>query len=170
MIYHPLYRSTFKLPEQNEARVKLGIDKEALVVVAPGNIRSYKERDMVLKAFKSLEIKNKVLICTNVHLEIRHDFPGRNRLKQVVDVKEILKKSFKKKHQPPEFLFSYTFIPQEELELRLAAADIVLIPRINTLNSGNVFLGLSFNKKLVGPECGNIKEQLREQNLPTFNP
>jgi hypothetical protein len=169
IIYHPLYTSTFKFPDQIEARKILGVNKDAVVIIAPGNIRNYEERDMFLKAFKSLKIKNKVLICTNVHSEIRHDFPGRSRLKRVVDIKRILKESFRKKHQPPEYLFSYTFIPQNELELKMAAADIVLIPRINTLNSGNVFLGLSFEKKLVGPQCGNIKEQLEEFNFPVFD-
>ena len=170
IIYHPLYTSTFKFPDQNEARKILEIDKDAVVIIAPGNIRNYAERDMLLKAFKSIANENKVLICTNMHSEIRHDFRGRSRLKRLVDIKRILKESFRKKHQPPEYLFSYTFIPQNELELKMAAADIVLIPRINTLNSGNVFLGLSFEKKLVGPQCGNIKEQLEEFNFPVFDP
>lgn len=52
----------------------------------------------------------------------------------------------------------------------MSAADLVFIPRIDILNSGNVFLGLTFNKIVVGPAVGNIEEQLKELDLPVFDP
>lgn len=50
------------------------------------------------------------------------------------------------------------------------AADAVFIPRYESLNSGNVFLGFTFAKPVVGPNIGNIGEVLRMTGNPTFDP
>lgn len=170
IIYHPLYLNNFKLIEKPKARKALGISKNDFVIIAPGNIRNYSERDMVLHAFDTLKQPNKVLIFTNVHVEMRYDFPGRIKLKKVFDIKNLLIERFKQNHQPPKYIFNYNIIAKEELEFKMSAADIVIIPRKDILNSGNVFLGLTFNKILVGPAIGNIEEQLKELGLPVFDP
>ena len=170
ILYHPLYRSYFKLRSKNEARRELGIDQDALVIIAPGQIRFHTERDLVLNAFKDLKIKEKVLIATNMRSEIRYDFPGRVRLKKFVNIRDVLVKRFKNKYGPPKYLFNYERLNYEKFGLRMAAADIVLIPRIEMLNSGNVFLGLTYNKVLVGPNIGNIGSQLTEVGFPVFEP
>jgi hypothetical protein len=46
----------------------------------------------------------------------------------------------------------------------------VLIPRHEALNSGNVFLGFTFGKPVVGPDIGNIGEVLTLTGNPTFDP
>jgi len=170
ILYHPLYRSYFKLRSKQEARRELGIDQEALVVIAPGQIRFHKERDLVLNAFRDLKIKEKVLIATNMRSEIRYDFPGRVRLKRILNIRNVLVNRFRNKYRPPKYLFNYERLNYEKFGLRMAAADIVLIPRIEMLNSGNVFLGLTFNKVLVGPNTGNIGFQLTELGFPVFEP
>ena len=170
IIHHPLYLKNFEVFEKEAARGKLNISKEDLVIIAPGNIRSYAERDLLINAFKSIKCESKVLISTNVHSEIRYDFPGRIKMKRIIDVKNKLVKRFRNKYRPPRYIFTYSTIPKEELELKMSAADLVFIPRIDILNSGNVFLGLTFNKIVVGPAVGNIEEQLKELDLPVFDP
>lgn len=170
IIYHPLYTHNFKLANKIEARKLLGISEDDFVIIAPGTIRNYAERDMLLNAFEAIKQKNKVLIVTNMHAELRYEFPGRVKLKRLIDVKNLLIERFKKTHQPPKYIFTYNTVTKKELELKMSAADLVLISRKNTLNSGNVFLGLTFNKILVGPAIGNIEEQLKELGLPLFNP
>lgn len=170
IIHHPLYLKNFEVSEKEAARRKLNISKEAFVIIAPGNIRNYAERDLLIKTFKSIKCKSKVLISTNVHSEIRYDFPGRIKLKRIIDVKNNFVKRFRDKYRPPKYIFTYSTISKEELELKMSAADLVFIPRIDILNSGNVFLGLTFNKIVVGPAVGNIEEQLKELDLPVFDP
>lgn len=170
VIHHPLYLKNFKVLEKAAARKKLNIQEDDFVIIAPGTIRSYAERDLLINTFEALEVENKVLICTNVHSEIRYDFPWRIKLKRFIDVKNKLVTQFRNKYQPPKYIFTYNTIPREDLEVKMAAADLVFIPRIEILNSGNVFLGLTFNKIIVGPAVGNIEEQLIELNLPVFDP
>jgi hypothetical protein len=170
IIYHPLYNNYFSIFEKEVARKKLQIAEEAFVIIVPGTIRNYAERDLLLNAFESIDINNKVLICINMRAELRYDFPGRTKLKRIVDIKKILIDRFNQNHKLPEFLFTYGTQSNKELEIKMSAADLVFIPRIQTLNSGMVFLGLTFNKIVVGPSIGNIDEQLMELRLPVFNP
>ncbi|TQI71541.1 glycosyltransferase involved in cell wall biosynthesis [Gramella sp. Hel_I_59] len=170
IVNHPLYKNHFEIHDKIKARKQLGINENATVIIVPGTIRTYQERDLILNAFKDLKLPGKVLICTNVHSEIRFDFPGRVKLKRVFDVKNYLVDKFRSKHQPPKYLFTYGMVPRKELELKMSAADLVIIPRINTLNSGLVFLGLTYDKITVGPACGNIREQIIELGYPLFDP
>lgn len=170
IIYHPLYINCFSPLSKEVARKKLQIAENAIVIIVPGNIRNYTERDMVLNAFKSINFKNKVLICINMHAELRFDFPGRIKLKRIIDIKKILINYFKQNHKPPEFLFTYGTQSSKDLEIKMSSADLVFIPRIESLNSGIFFLALTFNKIVVGPSKGNIEEQLIELGLPLFNP
>lgn len=170
IIHHPLYINSFYRQNKDSAREKIGIPKDAFVIIVPGTIRSYAERDLILKAFDLVEIEKKVLICTNMHSELRFDFPGRIALKRWFDVKKRLKKHFKDRYQPPEFYFTYGLQSKENLEIKMSAADLVFIPRIKILNSGMLFLGLTFKKIVVGPLTGNITEHLEELKLPSFNP
>tara|TARA_R100000935_G_scaffold50402_1_gene76263 strand:+ start:9816 stop:10859 length:1044 start_codon:yes stop_codon:yes gene_type:complete len=169
IVFHPLYENSFMISSKSEAREKLNIDQEALVIISPGSIRNFAERNLVISSFKKLKVKNKVLIATNMRSEIKYDFRGRVKLKKFFDIRSYFVNRFKNNHQPPRFIFSYNRINANEMALKMSAADIVLIPRIKILNSGNLFLGLTFNKIVVGPATGNIEEQLNLLRLPVFD-
>lgn len=170
LVYHPLFKRNVEITPKSKAREILGIDQDSKVIIIPGKIRSFEERDMVLNSFKALKMKNKVLISPNMRTELRYDFRGRVRLKKIFDVQEFFKTKFKEKHQPPVYLFEYKPMSTKDLSLRMSAADVVLVPRKDLLNSGIVFLGLSFRRPVVGPAVGNIEEQLKELGFPVFEP
>lgn len=171
IIVHPLYLNSFTKGNKLEARQKLNIDPNSLVIIAPGRIRSLEERKMLLEAFNTVAKKNKVLISNNMlPFVVKKNFKGRVRLKKYLDINKVLTQRLRNKYLPPKYRFNYGFTKQEEFSVMLSAADIIFIPRINSLNSGNVFLGLSYKKVIVGPEIGNIQEVLEEFNFPVFNP
>ncbi len=170
IIHHPLFEKKLMNTSKFRAREKLGIDQNARVIMIPGTIRSFKERDMVLRSFKSLKLKNKVLVSTNMRAELRFDFRGRIRLKNLFDVQKFVVNRFKQKHQPPGYFFNYSPMSDEDLSIRMSAADVIMVPRKDNLNSGIVFLGLTYQKVVVGPGVGNIQEQLKELNFPIFDP
>lgn len=169
-IPHPLYKSSFKQFNKQEARKILGIPLNDCVIIAPGIIRNKTEKSMIINAFNGFKEKNKLLLVPKMYFKrFNINFKGRTLLKKVVDIKKIIEfiynKSYNTKHK-----FHYGFITFNNLSLMMSAADIVLIPRMEALNSGNVFLGLSYKKIIVGPNVGNIKEFLKYFNMPSFNP
>lgn len=170
-ISHPLYLNSFKIRDKKIARGHLGIDSDALVVMAAGRIRNLKERKLLLSAFRSISVKNKVLISNNMlPFSVQPDFKGRVILKKIFHLNEFKKRRMFEELRPPKYLFNFGFTDTEEISNMASASDIIFIPRINTLNSGNVFLGLTYKKVIVGPAIGNIQEVLEKVGFPVFEP
>ncbi|MGW1455074.1 hypothetical protein ACWBC2_08790 [Salegentibacter agarivorans] len=172
ILLHPLYLETFKshITPKKRAREKLKIARDAKVIIVPGNVRNFRERDLILKSFKRISSKKKVLIATNMRTELRWDFRGRVRLKKIFDIRQFLVKRFKEYYQGPDYLFTYDKLDIHDLSLKMSAADVVLVPRLDTLNSGIIFLGFTFRKIVVGPAMGNMEETLKEVGFPVFDP
>jgi len=171
IILHPTFKKSYKVIEKNEARFKLGIAQDAKVIIAPGQIRSLQERKLVLDGFKSLPLKNKVLLVPKMRKKtIEKEFRGKHFLKPVIDIKKIYEKIANNIYRKPKFLFNYSHIPPKRLSLLMAASDVVLIPRVETLNSGVLFLGLTYKKVITGPGTGNVKEILERCGFPIFDP
>ncbi len=61
-------------------------------------------------------------------------------------------------------------IAYANVQIYLKAADLLFIPRFNTLNSGNVALGFTFGKVVIGPGYGVIGETLNKTENPVFDP
>ncbi|TWO34373.1 hypothetical protein E1J38_000555 [Seonamhaeicola sediminis] len=170
VIYHPLYERSFEIHNKLEARKKLGIRKDQIVFIAPGRIRSLAERKFIISAFNSVKEKDKLLIASNMYYkELNIEFKGRTKLKRVIDVKRLINKVYNFNFNS-KFRFNYGFTSFKELSLLMSAADIVIIPRLKILNSGNLFLGLTYRKIIVGPNKGNVLGFLEKLNLPIFNP
>jgi beta-1,4-mannosyltransferase len=58
-------------------------------------------------------------------------------------------------------------IPEDEMQLFLNAADLVVLPYRDVLNSGAALLALSFNTPVLTPDAGALPE-LREQVGPAW--
>lgn len=61
-------------------------------------------------------------------------------------------------------------IPDERVAAIVSDSSALLIPRIDTLNSGNVALGFTFGKVVMGPDIGVIGEELSRRSNPVFTP
>lgn len=157
IIPHPLYENSFRIFDKQMAREKLNIPKNDFVMVAPGRIRKMEDRTLIVDAFKNLPVANKVLLVPHMlKKRIDLEFKGRTKLKKIIDIIRILEKLINYPTNKKHILgFSYTSF--EDLSLHMSAADIVFIPRTTLLNSGNLFLGLTYQKVVVGPDVGNVK-------------
>ena len=62
------------------------------------------------------------------------------------------------------------FLNSEIISNYTAAGDVFVILRIDSLNSGSIYLGLTFKKIIVGPAIGNMKEVLEKTDAYSFNP
>ncbi len=46
----------------------------------------------------------------------------------------------------------------------------IVIPRVDSLNIGNVFLCFTFARQVIGPDIGNIGEVLKITGNPVYDP
>lgn len=170
IIPHPLYQDSFKRIPKNEARKLLNIPEDRVVLIAPGRIRHMEERKLILKAFKYFSFKRKTLLVPSMlRKEVRLDFKGRYILKKFFNINDFLEK--KVNHSiPPLKYYSYDYNSPEQLSIYMSAADAVFIPRIDILNSGNLYLAFTYDLPVCGPAIGNLKEVLKYFGMPAFNP
>jgi hypothetical protein len=66
--------------------------------------------------------------------------------------------------------FCNDVIPDDLMQCYFCAADVVLIQRLDILNSGNLPMAFHAGKVVVGPDVGNVGEILRETGNFTFDP
>jgi len=127
------------------------------------------EQQLVINGFNACPIKDKRLLITRGRLYDHHKITGRIR-----SVKYLQRKSyrfFNRQLLRRQNIWVWEdFVPEIEIQKYLNAADVVIIQRFNHLNSGNIPLGFSFKKVVVGPKTGNITEILESTNNPVYDP
>ncbi|MGJ5640604.1 hypothetical protein [Formosa sp. S-31] len=170
VISHSLYKCSYKIEDKFEARKRLGFRKDSFIVIAPGRVRNLEERKLIIKSFKKLKVKHKQLIVPRMLWKKSDiEFKGRWRLRKIIDVKDLIERLYNFNWNRRCY-FNYGFLEHSKLSELVSAADVVFIPRFNSLNSGVLFLGLTFGKVIVGPRTGNLTEILDKYECYSFNP
>ena len=164
VIPHQNYATLPNEITRDEARRRLGISLKAQVLLVFGAIRSGDtERNLILSAFQHARVPRKVLLVSR----------WREKLAKVRWIRlkywlRDLTRLFYRLH--PSYCFNYSFVSEADAQIYLNAADVMLIPRLKVLNSGNITLGLTFGKVVVGPDSWDVGELLKETGNPTFDP
>jgi hypothetical protein len=127
-----------------------------------GAIRNLKERDLARETFDNLPTPNKVLLVSN-WMEVLPQVAWIRLKYWLRDLERLCYRLH------PRYNFNYGFVPEDETQLYLNAADILFISRFHVLNSGNVTLGMTFGRVVVGPDSWDVGELLRETGNPTFD-
>lgn len=165
---HPLYVNfNFDLDYQ-DCRFKLGIQKSEFFIIVPGSIRNLNEIDYCVGILKKLSIKKKKMVFLRSRFYLKPEkLVSYNHFKSWVYY--LLKKNYYLFTDNITFLGG--FMPPSQMSEYFAAADLIIIPRLQTLNSGNITLAAQFGKNMVGSGSGNMKEFLEElnQNVITHN-
>ncbi len=146
--------------ERDDCRKKLNINKDQKVLLSFGAIRSEKELNMGIDSFKNANIDHSIFIMAG-----KLPFPYKSRVKHFTVRKKLYRNYLNEKLRTVEKVIS-----PEEVQIYLKSADVLFIPRFNTLNSGNVALGFTFGKVVIGPDYGVIGETLNKTGNPVFNP
>lgn len=168
VIFHPIYASlTTNFITQN-IQEKIPFDlKDKFIVSSIGGIRSKKEKRLIFKIFKCIPSKNKVLIVPrmNFYFEIPKFIPYRFRkvYKKIVNSIKFFK------YRKGNYFTENIFLEYDFLVDLVQKSDILIIPRVENLNSGNLFLGLTFNKNMIVPKVGNLSEIINLFNIPSFD-
>ena len=164
-INHPNYLNLKIQTTRNEARKKFGFKENEVVYLAFGAIRNVREEKDLISAFKKLKLKNKKLLIARSlvfkdYISFRQ-FP-------IKRLKNEIKKFMLQRNEIAVRASSH--IPESEMIDLFLASDVVVIPRTNQLNSGQLYLAFSFSRVVVGPETGNIGTALRQTGNFLFKP
>jgi glycosyltransferase involved in cell wall biosynthesis len=152
---HPSYIDVYpNLIDRETARYELDLKNADFVYLHLGKIRPYKCIDRLLDAFDRLS-----RVDRSVRLLLVGK-PGRFEQRD-----EIVRRA----RANPNVIASFTPILNEDVQLYMNAADVVVLPYRNALNSGALQLAYSFAKPVVAAAVGCIASQVDATTGITFN-
>lgn len=146
VVPHGHYRGEYGDPmTRAEARRALGLGGDGVVVAFVGQVRPYKGVPHLIRTFREAAGASDVLLIAgdpnppNLAEEVRSAAAGDRRVR-----------------------FRLGFVPDAELRLILGAADLVVLPFREMLNSGSVLLALSFDRPVLVPALEGLVELQEE--------
>jgi glycosyltransferase involved in cell wall biosynthesis len=128
-------------PEKKEARQALRLPVDQRILLFIGQVRAYKGLDNLLKTFATLEAENTCLIIAG---EPKPAVMGHSLAIQAAEDKRV------------RLLLEY--IPDEQLTTFLSAADLVVLPYLESLTSGAAILAMSYGRPVLAPRLGCIRD------------
>lgn len=169
IIYHPLYSSLvteFETTTIEKMVVPIAF-RDKFIVTAIGDIRSREEIKLILKIFKKIPIKNKVLVVPRMFqfVKIPDYIPYRFRKRY----KKFIERFYSLPLSKSQYYFSGNFLGYPQLVDLVQQSSLLIIPRVKNLNSGNLFLGLTFDKLMVIPKIGNLTEVANFLEIPLLD-
>ena len=156
LVQHPLYDTFGEPVSKSEAREKLKINSEELVILFFGFIRKYKGLDILLESMKFLK-ENPIPIATGAEHQSR-SIPG---------VKLLIAGEFYEDEKPYQeqidrlglrnnLILKTDFIPDNQVKYYLCAADAVVQPYRNATQSGVTPLAYYFEKPMIVTNVGGL--------------
>lgn len=132
------YKNTISI---DDARNKLNVSEEDKVFLYFGQIRAYKGIPKLISTFNKLDNENAKLFIVgklldeDVAIKILSNIDDR--------IKNIL-----------------TFVPDDDIQIYMNAADVVVLPFKDILTSGSAILAMSFGKPIIAPDVGCITDTI----------
>lgn len=142
VIPHGHYRDQYPCGiTRQQARERLGVPPSASVVTYFGQIRPYKNVPRLIECVRGCGEDVRLFVC--------------GRLSKRVDMEQDLRLAA---GDDPRIRLLLEFIPDEEVQVYLTAADLLVFPYRDILNSGSALLGLSFDRPVLVPNRGAMQE------------
>jgi glycosyltransferase involved in cell wall biosynthesis len=140
---------------REEARDLLSVPPDVPVWLVFGSVREDQEVDLLRKAFsQARQVSEQLVVASQLpHRPLRDWQHVPTRLPLWLNSHVHLHESY---------------VPAKQVQIYLNAADVLVLPRIDALNSGTVALGWTFGTVVVGPSQGVIGEMLDNQGCPAF--
>lgn len=135
-----------------QARNKLGLDKEDIIFLHFGYIRPYKGISELIDAFKMLDNQRAKLLIVGkpfddkVVTDMYNDCRCDSRIRNILE-----------------------FIPDDDIQIYMNAADVVVLPYKDVLTSGTVILSMSFGRPIVAPAIGCIADTIDKKGGFLYN-
>lgn len=124
-----------------EARARLQVAADRQVITYFGQIRPYKNVPRLIECVRDGNDALELFVC--------------GRLSKRVDMEAELRQAAA---DDPRIHLLLQFIPDDDVQIYFAAADLLVFPYRDILNSGSALLGLSFDRPVLVPNRGAMRE------------
>ena len=128
---------------RDEARGKLGVPESAFVYLFFGNARAYKGIERLIETFRRVAAEDAALVLMT-RWGLNPDY-GKEVERMVGQDGRIR-------------IFTSSFFGNDEFQVYLNAADVVVLPFVDVLTSGSAITAMSFGKPVILPRLGCLPE------------
>lgn len=137
-------------PTKDEAKLRIGVDASAAVVLLQGFINEYKGIEFLVSAFERIvkDHPSTVLVLAGTGKQDYIDHVSAHLRTSRIPARNIKTR--------------FEYIPLEELPFYYSAADIVALPYKHIYQSATLFTALSFGKAVVASRLGGFTEVIRD--------
>ena len=135
-----------------EAKYQLGLRQAEKTILFFGKIKPYKGLEHLFAAFRQL-----VFSDATYRLMVAGEVQRGNE--KYLDE---LRRTFKHELDAEQIILKTHFIPDEEAEVFLKAADVLALPYNEIFQSGVLFLAYSFGLPVVATDVGSFREEIVE--------
>ncbi len=154
VIPHPSYIGDYPNHiDRPTARVRLGVKDSQVVFLFVGAVRPYKGVLELIQAFRQLASDRAVLVIAGQPLN--DEF--RRKIETAGEGLDSVR-------------FRPGFVPNDQIQVYMNAADVVVLPYRHLLSSGAALLAMSFGKPCVGPAMGCLTDVLDDSGAFLYDP
>ena len=135
-----------------EAKRRLGIADGEKALLFLGRLRPYKGLECLLEAFQLLSASDpsyRLIVASEPK-------------KGSEEYLDTIRRMIDQKIDPGQIVMKLQFIPDEDMEIYLKAADVLVLPYKEIFQSGVLFLGYSFGLPVVATDVGSFREEIVE--------
>jgi glycosyltransferase involved in cell wall biosynthesis len=164
VIPHHIYDDVYNFSiSQEEARQRLHLPTDKKIILSFGKFRTEEERNFVLSIKDSslFALHSSLFLMPGFYRETLHTWNPKKLTVRLYNTCKYKLKGIK---------FCNEVIPGDLMQCYFCAADVVLIQRLDIMNSGNLPMAYHAGKVVVGPDVGNVGQILRETGNFTFDP
>ncbi|ODR81770.1 group 1 glycosyl transferase [Haladaptatus sp. W1] len=137
-----------------EAREHFGFGDDEMVYLFFGNVRSYKNVPKLVETFRTIDDEDARLVIAGNPPNDRKESAKLARGCRADD----------------RVRTDFTYIPDDEIQLYMNAADAVVLPFTRVLTSGSVILAMSFGKPVIAPRLGCLPDVLGPKTELLYDP
>lgn len=138
---------------KDEARESLDIPESSTVFLFFGMISPYKGIQSLIDAFREISLEDSHLVIAGNPSSESFGASLRSQCRTDDNIHT-----------------DFRFVPDEEVQRFMNAADAVVLPYRNISTSGSAILAMSFGKALVVPTLGCLPELLHEEGAVLYEP
>jgi D-inositol-3-phosphate glycosyltransferase len=139
--------------DSSGAKRRLGIKDGERAILLFGRIRPYKGIENMLKAFELLPSNDQA----NYRLIIAGE-PKKGSEEYLRQIQQMVEKE----SELGRIILRFQFVPDEDTELYLKAADVMVLPYKEIFQSGVLFLAYSFGLPVIATDVGSFREEIVE--------
>jgi D-inositol-3-phosphate glycosyltransferase len=153
VIRHPVnnvFPDTDLTPTEAKRRLRLRSEEKAILCL--GRLRPYKGVEHLLAACQPLVAKDRAY-----RLIIAGE-PKKGSEAYREEIEQTVARNF----ESGSVILKIQFIPDEDMELYLKAADVLVLPYKDIFQSGILFLAYSFGLPVVATDVGSFREEIVE--------